>query len=469
MSNKFSFTLIFCSLAVSLILLINVNDCDGFKVRDSGSESSSVQKISYRKSLIQDIYDKKVSQKTKTTSSSDGDDGDDDNDEEEDDENYVFEKVRRQHYEIPERKLKPAFDDDDDGEDEKKEVNSTFSFSDFFGKIFGKKADDESEDSESEGTPGIFDWFRNKRQSEETSTQTEEAVEAKEKQIDEQTVSEIDVDETDADEVPAASDEKNTIPNWKQFLMKTPLNSFLHLDGDEKSQDDDDDAEQEKTLQVESKPVKSAEPKIKMEATAKNPNKNATGEPKKAAKGKQKIAVSPEDFEKLLLNLPSFVPNYTRVQNLDCRRQGQIFQRQLRGQKLWALQMMDANAKITSGLLRGNINQLGDFDLCTSIATKIKITEEQSIRMRGKYCLTHIDVVAVDENLKLPVHLLQGRNFIKSSINDVSMPFTILHLKMKENSTYFLPTLFLPTAAKSLHTTLHHDQLGALSASRLQS
>ncbi|KFB49396.1 AGAP000520-PA-like protein [Anopheles sinensis] len=133
---------------------------------------------------------------------------------------------------------------------------------------------------------------------------------------------------------------------------------------------------------------------------------------------KQRIAISPEDFEQLLLRVPSFVPDYSLVPNEECRRQGHIFERQLRGKRLWALQMMDASAKLTSGLLRGNANQLGDFDLCTGIATKIQVKQNEQVRMRGKYCLAHVDVVAEDEELRLPVHLLQGRGFIKSTLND---------------------------------------------------
>lgn len=45
-----------------------------------------------------------------------------------------------------------------------------------------------------------------------------------------------------------------------------------------------------------------------------------------------------QSFENLLLSVPSFVPNYTKINDIDCKRMGQIFQRQVRGQKLWALQ-----------------------------------------------------------------------------------------------------------------------------------
>lgn len=144
---------------------------------------------------------------------------------------------------------------------------------------------------------------------------------------------------------------------------------------------------------------------------------------KQAKKSKEVGHLGHKQFEKLLLNLPSFVPDYAKVRNPECQKQGEVFQRQLRGQKLWALQMLDSTAKIPSGLLRGNVNQLGDFDLCTKISQKIKISESNTMKMRGKYCLANIDVVAAVDQLKLPVHLMQGRNFIRSSINDVRLFF----------------------------------------------
>lgn len=143
--------------------------------------------------------------------------------------------------------------------------------------------------------------------------------------------------------------------------------------------------------------------------------------PKREKKTKEQAHLAKKEFEKLILNLPSFVPDYSKVKNPECQKQGEVFQRQLRGQRIWALEMMDANAKIPSGLMRGNTNQLGDFDLCTKISQKIKISDTNSMKMKGKYCLANIDVVAAADQLKLPVHLIQGRNFIRSTINDVSV------------------------------------------------
>lgn len=80
---------------------------------------------------------------------------------------------------------------------------------------------------------------------------------------------------------------------------------------------------------------------------------------------------------------------------------------------------MDASAKIPAGLMLGNVNQLGDFDLCTNIATKIKMDDDKTVKMRGKYCLAQVDLKAKTEELKLPVHLMQGRSFLRSTLRDV--------------------------------------------------
>lgn len=83
--------------------------------------------------------------------------------------------------------------------------------------------------------------------------------------------------------------------------------------------------------------------------------------------------------------------------------------------------VIDASAKIPSGLLRGNVNQLGDFDQCMEIRTKVKLKEDKSVKIKGKYCLANIDVEATIDDMRLPVHLLQGRNMLRSHLDDVSL------------------------------------------------
>lgn len=220
---------------------------------------------------------------------------------------------------------------------------------------------------------------------------------------------------------------KSVFP-FKYFFGDSSVDSETDDDSGENDSEEDDakykaylkeettdleDSEEDESQDDSTLPAKNVQP-IKKEPIKLPPMA------KKVEKPKEKISISPDDFDSLLRHLPSFIPDYIKVRNSECRSQGQIFKRQLRGQKIWALQMMDANAKVPSGLLRGNANQLGDFDLCTRISQKIKISEKDIMKMKGKYCLANIDVTAAVDELKLPVHLMQGRNFMRSTINDVS-------------------------------------------------
>lgn len=80
---------------------------------------------------------------------------------------------------------------------------------------------------------------------------------------------------------------------------------------------------------------------------------------------------------------------------------------------------MDASGKIPAGLLRGNANQLGDFDQCLEIRTKVKLRDDKAVKVKGKYCLASIAVEATADAMRLPVHLLLGRNLLRSHLDDV--------------------------------------------------
>ncbi|XP_045764130.1 nose resistant to fluoxetine protein 6-like [Maniola jurtina] len=123
-------------------------------------------------------------------------------------------------------------------------------------------------------------------------------------------------------------------------------------------------------------------------------------------------------FEDFYSFFPTFAPNFSRVHNPECRRHGQILLRQLRGTKLWALNMLDATAKIPSGLLQGNGIQLGDFDQCLGIRARVQLDTGSIVRIQGKYCLAMIDLKAEHPALETPVHLAQSRNLFKSRIDD---------------------------------------------------
>lgn len=82
--------------------------------------------------------------------------------------------------------------------------------------------------------------------------------------------------------------------------------------------------------------------------------------------------------------------------------------------------MLDATGKITSGILRGNINQFGDFDQCMQVKTVVKVTPKNPIRVRGKYCLAHIEMQTSNKDLRAPLHFAQGRGLWGSHFGNVS-------------------------------------------------
>ena len=77
--------------------------------------------------------------------------------------------------------------------------------------------------------------------------------------------------------------------------------------------------------------------------------------------------------------------------------------------------MFDANAKLSSGLLNGNIYQFGDFDQCLS-------TTAPESQFQGQYCLSSI-MFDIPENYEyfnnLKYRMLSLNPFI-SEFSDVS-------------------------------------------------
>ncbi|XP_062700200.1 uncharacterized protein LOC109417217 [Aedes albopictus] len=392
-------------------------------------------------------YDEEVkSQKIKVRSvrdviDTDDDDDEDDEDEEDEEEKTIFNLFgllgSKKNKEDEDDKEKDQVEDknddgdDDDDEEDEKESGGLFGWlKDLTSKDSDKEKedkkqievdedDDEDDDEEDKDEGGMFGWLK----------KLSDIVDNDDNDRDK------DGDNDDDDDDDHDKEKENPLINFVSSLLQSDKEDtseeikFPPV-GDEDDEDEDDSTEKPK--QKKSKDSKivqllNASPLNTLFKSDDLPSETPIDtDPKKIKKlqhtsskvVKQRIEISPEDFESLLLRIPSFVPDYSRLKNNECRRQGQIFQRQLRGKRLWALQMIDASAKVTSGLLRGNANQLGDYDLCTGIATKVKVKEDEQVRMRGKYCLAHIDVVAEDDDLKLPVHLLQGRGFIKSTLND---------------------------------------------------
>ncbi|KAG5310100.1 NRF6 protein, partial [Acromyrmex insinuator] len=159
--------------------------------------------------------------------------------------------------------------------------------------------------------------------------------------------------------------------------------------------------------------------KVTAKPTSK-PSKEVSQAEKQETKLKTKVhtdAITLSEVNDAILRVPTFVPNFTNVENSECQQHGKIFLRQLRGYKLWALQMLDSSAKIPSGLLRGNVNQLGDYDQCLGVLAHVKV-DEKTIRIQGKYCLATVDLHATHSDMRLPVHLMQARAFMRGNMHD---------------------------------------------------
>ncbi|XP_038213499.1 nose resistant to fluoxetine protein 6-like [Zerene cesonia] len=176
-----------------------------------------------------------------------------------------------------------------------------------------------------------------------------------------------------------------------------------------------DDAKVEKVLKKESK---GDSRQILKEDVAKEKKEKKDSQIKPFTDALQRKILLQSEFEDFYAFFPTFAPNFSRVHNPECRRHGQILLRQLRGTKLWALNMLDATAKIPSAMLQGNGIQLGDFDQCLESRARVQLETGSIVKVQGKYCLAVMDVKAEHPTLEVPVDLLQGRNLIKSRVDD---------------------------------------------------
>ncbi|XP_072399233.1 nose resistant to fluoxetine protein 6-like [Diabrotica undecimpunctata] len=87
----------------------------------------------------------------------------------------------------------------------------------------------------------------------------------------------------------------------------------------------------------------------------------------------------------LFSSLPPFDLSSIQGVSTECRRQSEKYILDLQEFQEYALKMYDSTAKLPSGILNGNINQLGDFDMCLN-ANSIQRN------IQGKYCLAAMEV-----------------------------------------------------------------------------
>lgn len=329
-------------------------------------------------------------------------------------EDFVFTKVRKAHASLPthkSRRSKKVSDSNvigDDNDDDEVETQKMRNLYDTVVGWFSVGKQKSAEPAEKVSEP---------KQSNDANLNKESAT-AKQKYANESKVATGNKNSSDDDAKKVKSKKKKS-KGWRAYLEKLPL-GFLNKFIVEGQTNEEDDDEPEFHIEL----PKVLKPTAQIIEDVMKSVKEKIAKPKK--KSTAAAAMPYEQFEKILLNVPSFVPNYTKIFNFECQMQGQIFERQLRGHKPWTHQMIDSTAKITTGLLRGNMNQLGDYDSCTGIATKVKVTNEESVKIRGKYCLAHIEITAFEEDLKKPLHLIQGKGLLKSSLDDVSRAGSVL-------------------------------------------
>lgn len=131
----------------------------------------------------------------------------------------------------------------------------------------------------------------------------------------------------------------------------------------------------------------------------------------------------------------SFDFNGTENVSLQCQQDSAAFIKDLAAFKLWALKssfdfrysfpsssnilwiilVYDASAKLPSGILNGNLNQLGDFDMCMNT-----VAEEGNFR--GQYCLARV-MVSVPNDFRYLSYLrklLMSLEPYRSRFEDVS-------------------------------------------------
>lgn len=80
------------------------------------------------------------------------------------------------------------------------------------------------------------------------------------------------------------------------------------------------------------------------------------------------------------------------------------------------LSVYDANSKFTSGLLSGNVNNIGDFDECLSV-------ENTEYRISGRHCVIELqpNIDTTSPYLNYLRKLAQSFEIIQSNFDDVSL------------------------------------------------
>lgn len=113
-------------------------------------------------------------------------------------------------------------------------------------------------------------------------------------------------------------------------------------------------------------------------------------------------------------------------------------------------QVHDSNAKLPSSLLRGNINQYGDFDQCLR-------TKSAEGDWSGEYCLAKV-FLTVPETLPVIKHLKE--DFVVQDVYSCNLTDASSELKLKVLLIYQWNVQIL--SASVLNSPIARNQLGNL-------
>lgn len=100
----------------------------------------------------------------------------------------------------------------------------------------------------------------------------------------------------------------------------------------------------------------------------------------------------------------------------------------------------DSTGKLTSGILNGNINQIGDFDQCLRINVNYADDNNNDNAIRGQYCLAYMQPTVHFKSTKLKqiMKLIQSHSAFKSEFNDVSLKLNLCCCKILINFIKFI-------------------------------
>ncbi|CAH2015880.1 unnamed protein product [Acanthoscelides obtectus] len=96
-----------------------------------------------------------------------------------------------------------------------------------------------------------------------------------------------------------------------------------------------------------------------------------------------------------------------------CLLQLNLLVQGLEDSEIWALKMVDASAKFSSGILEGNIMFVGSYDECLKINS---VDNLHNHTVKGKYCTTIVNNVE---------HQNKGELLDKDSMQDIRMTYGV--------------------------------------------